>query len=441
MNENKVNHIIRFSKISKIGLKHLKRKTNKLWITIVLCLLSSTFLLNSIVSFSFNERNFIKNEYNKSNDNYIALVKDSEETTITKKDIEVINDLTNNSFLKGINVRMESSSIGAGDKFLSVSKFDNFMTSNFLEYNDSLFYKNIDLIAGTKPQAINEILITDYTYQMFKSFYYITPNSRELVYIMNYEDILNKQMVFNDLVFEIKGIVNTSFNYKKYEPLKNYLDVKSMPNNVDEKLYRFDYQNIIKYSIHTSIFVYDYDVLLQYEYIKKNKMDTNILVNTKVASNELDNLLNLKDYKIQHYVINKTETTSLTFLFIKVIILIVGILFLIFSFLTQISYICLSIDKSKTEIKILNSVGFRHKEIKYIFGFETMFISVSGSAISVFFGLVSSAILNALFYHWYLVYSGVVIFSFWQPLVVLFFNVAFSLLALLISFKRKISLF
>ena len=440
MKKNNADYNVRFKKITKIGFKHLKRKSNKLWLTIILCLLSSTFLLNTITAFSFDKRHFVKREYLKNNDNYIALKKDSDEALITDDNLNDVNALTNNDFVKGINIRMKSSSISAGSD-ASVSKYDNFITSNFLEYNDSFANKNFSLIAGTKPQNCNEILITEYTYQMFKKFFYVEPNHRDLVLVMNYEDIIGRKMLFNNLEFVIKGIVDTSFNYKKYEPLTKYSDSKPMPNNVDEKLFRFDYQSIIKYSYHTSIFVGNYDLLFQNDYIKSNMIKTDILLSTKVSSEELNKLLDLEGYKIQHYVMNKLETTSLTFSFFRIVISIAGILFLLFSILTQISYVNLSIGKSKEEIKVLSSVGFRRREIRYIFGFEVMFISISGSVASTLLGAVSIVILNLLFYNWYLVYSGVVLFYFWQPLVILSINIINSLLALFISFNKKIAKF
>ncbi|QVK18292.1 ATP-binding cassette domain-containing protein [Mycoplasmatota bacterium] len=90
-----------------------------------------------------------------------------------------------------------------------------------VEMNNSFIEDyNLKLLAGKFPEKNsedNEILITEYTFQHFKKFGY--KNSGNKIEITNYQDMLGKQMILRDKQFVITGVINTHFNFDRYNVL------------------------------------------------------------------------------------------------------------------------------------------------------------------------------------------------------------------------------
>ena len=433
---------IPIKKIFKIGIRHLKRKRNKLMLTSLLCFLSSVFLSTLLSTFSYNEKNLGVREYINSNDNYIVLRR-SDGQKVTKETTSIINSDFDTTFLTAYHIDARAENLKMGEYGQNtLTAFDCLTVSNIANYSKYFFDKhNFNLLVGSFPNKQEEVLITDYTYQIFNKYGYYDPLTNEISEIKTYEDLLDKSLCFKTFFnskLVISGIVDTRFDYTKYNKFKLISSKERPTNNKDRYMYTFDYISIMKNSIHSSIFLYDFE-----SFFKENntddyhKIEPNVMIDAAVNKKVLCNIVSNREYIIDHYAFEKAKATTDYLIPIRNVLLIFGFVLFISSFLTQLNYLKLSVNGSSGEIRLLNAIGFKRKDVGFIFGFELIFISILSSILSIFTAIGFVAATNYCFDKYLAVYTGVIFFQLYLPIAIILLNVLVSFVSLIITFKIK----
>ncbi len=170
--------------------------------------------------------------------------------------------------------------------------------SGLMEINENIASQNgFKLLAGNYPINNDEVVITEYCYEIFKAGNYKDTNYNKID-INIYDDILGKQIVVFDQNFIISGIISTGTILNDFSFLKNkdntYYDYfnQFMWNGIDT----------ILFTRHEFIENSDIDLNLNRLYIGNNNLSREIFLNS----------LDLKNYnkyfRIEGMVYNEIET-------------------------------------------------------------------------------------------------------------------------------------
>lgn len=96
-------------------------------------------------------------------------------------------------------------------------------SSGLLKLDQSLLDETNFTFIGTAPTlplAYNEIVLTEYTYQIFHKNDFLTPEGTNIK-INRPEDLIGKEMLLDDETFRIKGILDTKCNLTPYLKLED----------------------------------------------------------------------------------------------------------------------------------------------------------------------------------------------------------------------------
>ena len=100
--------------------------------------------------------------------------------------------------------------------------YDNF--NGFVYLNDEVFERlNYKILCGQLPnnEMDNYVAISDYLFYVYLDVGFCDVNG-EVVPINSKEDLINKKIRFNDIEYNISGIVDTGFDWERYKFLKDY---------------------------------------------------------------------------------------------------------------------------------------------------------------------------------------------------------------------------
>lgn len=227
----------------KIGLNGLKYKKIRLFITILLSCIS--FILFGLTNTfgSYNNNSACIQSIIDSDISYVSIAKN-----------EKIKDGSGNYYWTGLNkflsdkdIEIASSSIGIQlsgvyknelmnlsfssnyDKEIQNDNSYNIYSSNFIGFSEvnetSLKSMGYSVLAGTLPDGnANEIAISDYVYKTFEKYGYKEINntaSNSSSNIKKYEDIIGKKIAINKNEYKITAVINTNFDFERYQPLTN----------------------------------------------------------------------------------------------------------------------------------------------------------------------------------------------------------------------------
>lgn len=117
-------------------------------------------------------------------------------------------------------------------KIYSLKFYDKYLHSNFYEYSvngimnlseEELHKLGHKMMVGSLPGNDNDdaIAITDFMFYQYRDLGLIDANNNEIS-IKNANDVLNKKIYFNGREFYISGVVDTGFNWKRYEFLRDF---------------------------------------------------------------------------------------------------------------------------------------------------------------------------------------------------------------------------
>lgn len=235
-----------FSSSMKLALSNLKLKPFRLFITIMLSVVSFTlFGLTNTLS-QYNKEITTFNSMKDSQINYLSIGKTNkvvyddiysydEQTKLNDDDYKIIQDKYNNTpFIKTFSSHNNGYALDFAIHIANTDKLESspeniFNTSSFAalsSINDKVIKANKFDLIGHLPTKDNEIVITDFTAQTFKNAGYqmIDKKGKATTYkIQSSKDLISKKinLVMNNQqkAMTITGILDTHIDLSRYQPL------------------------------------------------------------------------------------------------------------------------------------------------------------------------------------------------------------------------------
>ena len=161
---------------------------------------------------------------------------------------------------------------------------------------------------GTYPTEFNELVITEYTAKSIITAGYKDVHTYEKETLNNTSDLIDRQIRINGQLYTIKGILDTHFDYSRYQNLddetKTGLDIMLLQNELN------DLQGA---SIHTLAYVKTgfYNSKKDSKFVRNN----NCWINTKTEDDNRDFYLyingmgKIEDFSEDVYYLDSTKTT------------------------------------------------------------------------------------------------------------------------------------
>lgn len=317
----------------KMAFGSLKKKPFRLIMTIILSTIAfSLFGLVNIMS-SYNPVNAGTDSITDSGVDYAAFTKESYQdygdygfyigSTLSDEDVNNIKEkfpqLDFNTMICPDNADMQIYSNIFDEEAVSVNESIYYITqfSGVSAVNNDTLDKMGYSLTGSLPQSDNEIAITKFTAESFIiAGYKKDENQESAIKINNASDMIGKTLTLalNDMPkdYTITGIVDTNYNAKRYERLKEEIKGKtslkdymmmSEKNTVDSLSYHSTlftteniYNNILQSNIGIPISGNNYEVsFIDNETDYNNYPVSKIVELKKVAKNITDNVVMFKD--------------------------------------------------------------------------------------------------------------------------------------------------
>lgn len=257
-----------FMSALKIGASALKHKTFRLALSILLA--STAFAMFGLTDTmaSFNQQNTTLNTMVEANvqtstikkvqrtklegDNYYF----TSDLRLTNQDIADLQliDEDINAFPILNNVTFGyASHVGKPDA-MSQDPFFSYATENGFAHltTADLPKANLRLRAGRLPQAVHEIVIPQYVFDMFKNFDFRADILTDGIKITTYQDIIDKTITSFTTSYTIVGVMDTNLDYTPFQKLA---EARQDPS-VNVYMIYLQYQEYLKSSFHQTIFVH-----------------------------------------------------------------------------------------------------------------------------------------------------------------------------------------
>ncbi len=258
-------------------------------------------------------------------------------------------------------------------------------------------------------------------------------------YLKNY----NGQIVYDKLLNEFIS----SYLKENSSKIKVYLNIS--PIDYDMYYVYDNYYNIPLNVLGISIDDYNY---MSYKYIDEYEPSTNTVIGIKVYDKNINNLRksfnNLIFYNYPGdldsgvyymYSVDNSNDISNVIGYYKVLsiyILIVSLVFMLFTFLLFSNFIFVSISYCKKEIGILRAMGATSKDVTKIFAYESIIVGILSFIISVIGWIcIGNLLNNSIFGSMYYILNGIVLHPL-VPIITFVFTISISLLITVISTGR-----
>ena len=276
----------------KMGLSGLRTKPFRLFFTILLC--SVSFLLFGLLSTMtfYDSENIFKDTLKNSELDYMRIGKQylTKEisyygdgdffeyegyipTSFFEKDYKELK----NKYGKNLFYGLESYTTFSTQKTKNLYYSNYFMNYSYMDEDNDLYNK----IVGSYPKNDNEILLSSYIVDSM--IYYNVYDSKNVsLNLTKREDVLNKEIMFNNRKYKVVGYFDSGVVPSKYDLLKE---------NDESAMLTSDFFNYLNDSLHFNVFVTKNELVnLSYS------SDVNSYYNPSIA-----------DYSSVVYKDNKTE--------------------------------------------------------------------------------------------------------------------------------------
>ena len=240
----------------KMGLSGLRTKPFRLFFTILLC--SVSFLLFGLLSTMtfYDSENIFKDTLKNSELDYMRIGKQylTKEisyygdgdffeyegyipTSFFEKDYKELK----NKYGKNLFYGLESYTTFSTQKTKNIYYSNYFMNYSYMDEDNDLYNK----IVGSYPKNDNEILLSSYIVDSM--IYYNVYDSKNVsLNLTKREDILNKEMMFNNRKYKVVGYFDSGVVPSKYDLLKE---------NDESAMLTSDFFNYLNDSLHFNVFV------------------------------------------------------------------------------------------------------------------------------------------------------------------------------------------
>lgn len=391
----------------KLGLNYIKLKPIKFIFSILLVAFSlimfgTSFSISNYNSLVYEERilngigydSFVIYKSEKKNEQITY------QTTITESEVESIN-INNNAKFQGVISNSDNKKY-----FINYPDYHKTYNNMISEYMSGVTYISSELIDrnnyelyGRLPLNDNEIVITDYFYQSFKEYGYYDQANNIIIESPSKDDILNNEFslhlngTFGDeKKYKICGILDTNFDYAKYEVLKDYNTNDTYDDSIMDSIRSYK-----SCSFHSLGFI------SKESFIKENTNYDYIIdampSNEKAIQSLLKYFKNISNENFIYNTINPTNTwfenvnsvANIT----KNLCLIAGFILLAFSIILMFTLFNSLIATKIKDIGILMAFGSKKTLISCVFLVEACLICLIGLITAT---CVIPFVLNALSY-------------------------------------------
>ena len=403
---------------AKIGLHNFLSKKFRLIITVILSVFAFTCLG---VAHSLGTINLTKVEVPvlyEAGYEYFAMRKvDKESETNSEKfnayDIKHIEeklDTNIKEFYGGVALTYNRADLNYNRYSLDYTYSSRFTTIS----QEDLDYFGFDLYGNLPKDETNEVVITDYMYQTFKTKGYLEDrdiDKENIISINSKDDLIGKTIKIYDnnqkikYTYVIVGILDTHFDLTKHEKILEYAKNPSGTNykERDKAVSEFYYESVI---FHSTIFIPENKSVGYFEEKKFTALVVGKMPTTKSGINRLVKYSNTF-YSIQGHnielrnsldqipIIQEIESLSMTMenSFVRLFV-VIGMVFAIFSYVLLSNFISQSIEIKQKEIGIFRALGARKLDILKLFSCESLMIGMIILPLSFIGTIIINAKLN-----------------------------------------------
>lgn len=359
------------------------------------------------------------------------------------------------------------------DSFESL-KLNNYFSENYALKGSVIYVKGfVDnaILEADKTTLLNYVSISNNTFRVDSSSGEIKSlNSDISIITTNGVKIINS-LEKNEVVISLKSLreIDTTFDTKFNDYLKNYSGEIIYDKLLNEFIILYLKDNSSKLNLGLNIFPKDYDMYykfenfsnipiviigisiddynyISYKYIDEYEPATKTMIGVKVYDKNISNLKNTFNNLIFHgypgdidsgiyymYTVDNSNDISNVIGYYKVLsiyILIVSLVFVLFTFLLFSNFISVSISYCKKEIGILRALGATSRDVTKIFAYESIIIGIFAYILSIIGWISICNLLNtSIFGNMYYTLNGIVL----HPLVPIITFVYTIFIALLIT--------
>ena len=230
VNENNTKGRISIKRYFKMMRSYYFKKPLRGIFAIVLSLISVTLLGTCIACSDIDKYSLIVSGMDKANLSTYGIRKEilySDEgykfianINFSDKEYDTLNTLVDNKAYPIYELNKDLSI----DNLANAIQRDLFINKiyGYTVIQESLFSDYNMSYIGNLPTSSEEIMITDYQFEYIKSANIIDINDNSIIYDINTkQDIIGSTLSLNNMNVIVTGVVDTGFNFNRYDPLKS----------------------------------------------------------------------------------------------------------------------------------------------------------------------------------------------------------------------------
>ena len=201
--------------------------------------------------YSYTRNTYRKNNYTNEEELMYSYDDNYQQTMFSQEDINSMNSNSNNLYFSGVYQFLNEDFNDLGGLDLSDDYYRKRNLQGFVEINNEFINKNgFELVAGNLPSTSDEIVISEYMFDVIKGKYNIT--SLNSIIGKTYSIKLGNIEKSTTYPFKVSGVLSVGKIPEKYDVLKN--EDTSISNEQKEQL-KASLDDLLENSYHTMVYV------------------------------------------------------------------------------------------------------------------------------------------------------------------------------------------
>ncbi len=304
--------------------------------------------------------------------------------------------------IKALNQKVDCITTSGTSSLSSLDKNQILLSLDDLKKFDSTFDSKFNEYLKTKGNVIYEDALNAYIKL------YLQEQSSKLIVKLNIYALNNEADIIQEDKIKVIGVSLDKNSYISYQYVEEY-------KPVSQKIF--------------SVIVFD-------DNVKNLKKSLQQLKYREFNPPDLGEIGTFYNYNPVIDVHNHLAQVMSVYHYLYIYILIISLVFLLFTFLLFTNFIATSISYCKKEIGILRALGARNIDVIKIFGYESLFIGILSWILSMFGWIAVCHILNkSLFSNMYYTVNGIITHPF-VPVLMFVYTIFISIFITVISIKR-----